>query len=203
MKKQLLWLTGLMFLCIPLTAQVHTLTFTCTVPPLPVANAGADTLVQCSLPFVLKGLASGGTAPYTVYWQPGNFLNDSTLLQPTATIAAQTSFTLNISDSNGCKVSDQVVIGCSTIGVDELIADAIRLIPNPSGGQFLLTGIPVTETPLRVTCQSLQGSLLAEQWLSPGQREILLDLSFLPAGAYHLILHTPGSKLVHKLIIQK
>ncbi len=203
MKKQILWLSGLMLLCLPLAAQVHTLTFTYTAPPLPVANAGNDTVVHCNLPFTLKGVASGGTAPYTFYWQPGNLLNDSSLLQPTANISTQTTFTFNVIDNKGCIISDQVEVTCFVIGVEEAGAGTLRLIPNPSAGKFMLSGIPVSEAPVQITCLSLQGSLLAEKWISAGQRDALLDFTSLPAGTYYLTLTFSDKKLVHKLIIRK
>ena len=199
----MLWLQGLLLLCIPLSAQVHTLTFSYNSPPLPVANAGNDTLVQCSIPFTLNGIASGGTAPYTFRWQPGNLLNDSTLLQPTGSITSQTTFTLYITDSKGCTVQDQVVVNCSHIGVEEPTLDQTRLIPNPANGHFVIAGLPQSGTEIIVRCLSLQGALLATFRLSQGHPESSIDLSTFPSGMYMIILETPDSKMVHKLILQK
>jgi len=90
---------------------------TITVRPLPVANAGADkNLPGCSPTGVQIGGSptanGGGGAPYTYAWSPSTGLvPDSFVANPTVVgIASTTTYTVTVSDANGCTSSDQVII---------------------------------------------------------------------------------------------
>lgn len=80
-----------------------------TVNPSPIANAGADATVYygyapaaCT---TLNGSAGGGTSPYSFLWSNAA-TSDSTTVCPALT----TSYSLAVTDSNGCKSQDTVVV---------------------------------------------------------------------------------------------
>jgi hypothetical protein len=72
------------------------------INPLPIANAGNDTTVCRYSPVQLNGTASGGTPPYTYSWNPGYNLSDSTIANPIAIVAMDTTYCLTVTDSFGC-----------------------------------------------------------------------------------------------------
>jgi len=79
------------------------------------ANAGADKNVvygygsNCT---TLNGIASGGVAPYTLSWSGGFTANNSsTTVCPTTT----TSYTLTVTDKNGCTRSDDVIVNVNDV----------------------------------------------------------------------------------------
>lgn len=78
----------------------------------PSVEAGVNGYTCPNTPFALGGTptVSGGTPPYAYDWDFGQFLNDSMLSNPDATIIANTIFTLRVTDSNGCQNIDQVVV---------------------------------------------------------------------------------------------
>jgi len=53
---------------------------------------------------------SGGSGPLTYNWSPAGSLNNATILNPIATVATTTTYTVTVTDSNGCSNVDSVTI---------------------------------------------------------------------------------------------
>ncbi|MFN8395586.1 MAG: hypothetical protein U0176_13180 [Bacteroidia bacterium] len=84
-----------------------------SVNPNPVADAGADMDYCAGAPgFTIGGspAASGGTAPYFYLWNPSTDLSSDTVANPTATPATSRSYTLMVTDSNGCTAWDSMLV---------------------------------------------------------------------------------------------
>ncbi|GEM_PF-4301342 len=85
---------------------------TVEVREAPTADAG-DNVVSCDgQPVYIGGSpsASGGTPPYTYSWSPAASLDDATLASPLANPSVTTSYTLTVTDANGCTDMDQVIV---------------------------------------------------------------------------------------------
>lgn len=81
--------------------------------PTPVvADAGVNITVSVGALATLGGAptGSGGTAPYTYLWDNGSVLPDPSLNFPTA---GQFTFTVTVTDANGCSSSDIIVVNVS------------------------------------------------------------------------------------------
>ncbi len=76
-----------------------------SVNPKPAANAGPDQANCAGTNFTLNGKVTGGTAPYTYAWSNGATTADITVA-PVSTI----TYTLTITDANGCKGIDEAVV---------------------------------------------------------------------------------------------
>lgn len=79
-----------------------------TVFPVPSITAGPDR-------FILEGgsgllLGSGTGNGLTYVWSPSTWLNNATILQPTVTPLDDIMYTLTVTSSDGCVVSDQVYV---------------------------------------------------------------------------------------------
>ncbi len=82
-----------------------TTTATITQPPaLTVTISGPQTICNGSSGTLIAN-AGGGTKPYTYLWSTGS-TTDSTTVMPTST----TTYTVNITDANGCKTSTTITI---------------------------------------------------------------------------------------------
>ncbi|NLX12618.1 MAG: fibronectin type III domain-containing protein [Phycisphaerales bacterium] len=86
----------------------------CVVPPLS-ANAGPDKSI--CLPgtgsptsAVLDGSATGGTPPYTYFWETETGLDDPDVAEPTASPSSTTTYTLTVTDDDGTIASDTVKV---------------------------------------------------------------------------------------------
>jgi gliding motility-associated-like protein len=76
-----------------------------TVNPLPPADAGADITICLGFTTPLDG--SGGTQ---YLWSPATDLDDATLAAPTFSGLVSTTYTLTVTDNNGCVATDDVYI---------------------------------------------------------------------------------------------
>ena len=75
------------------------------VTPLPLVNAGIDTLGDCSNGILLHGSSSGTQ----FLWSPADALSDPTIPNPVATPKETTQYVLTVADNN-CFSSDEVII---------------------------------------------------------------------------------------------
>ena len=106
----------------PMTTTIYTLTVTdangcagidqvtITVNPSPTVNAGVDDNICSGTCATLNGLATGGTPAYTYAWSPITGLSNSNIANPQACPTATTTYTLTVTDSNGCQDSDSLTI---------------------------------------------------------------------------------------------
>ena len=83
-----------------------------TVNPKPLADAGADAVIISGDSVVIGGTptASGGTPTYTYSWTPISDLDNASFANPTASPAVNTTYTVTVTDSNGCTDSDDVTV---------------------------------------------------------------------------------------------
>ncbi|MFH2096681.1 MAG: PKD domain-containing protein [Bacteroidota bacterium] len=83
-------------------------------------DAGQDQTVCPGTTVTLGGspTAGNGAAPYTYAWSPGTGLSSTTASNPDATVATTTTYTVTITDSGGCVVSDDVTITVTLPYVD-------------------------------------------------------------------------------------
>lgn len=83
-----------------------TLSTTITALSLPIITVSKSNDIDCSNNF--SQLNATGGKQYT--WQPGKFLNDSTVSNPIATLSSSTLFLVNATDNNGCKNTDTITV---------------------------------------------------------------------------------------------
>ncbi|MFC2100844.1 T9SS type A sorting domain-containing protein [Bacteroidota bacterium] len=176
--------------------------FSYVTPPLPIVSAGNDTAIMPGQPIMLHGTVGGGTSPYSYYWSPGTYLNDSALLQPTAIITQSTSFTFNVTDANGCEESDDINITVTPVGIAELLKKTHTLYPNPSDGIFIINGIPSNVEKIQLKIKNICGDLINIMQLIPDNSRFETDCQHLSPGLYLLELSYEGEVFVMKLIIR-
>lgn len=87
-----------------------TATVTVSVFPPPTVSAGPDVTICNGSSTVLNGTSSGNT----YNWSPSSSLSSGTVSNPTATPTSTTSYTLTVTDVNGCTNTDVVVVNIAT-----------------------------------------------------------------------------------------
>lgn len=106
-----------------------------TVNPLPVADAGSD---QTICDGDATNMAASGAVQYS--WNPASDLADPTSPTTQASPTATTSYTVTVTDANGCTDTDDMTISVNPLpvidaGVDEAICDQQSVQLNASGAQ--------------------------------------------------------------------
>ena len=114
------------------------------VNPLPVVNAGNDTSVCDDGTVVVLGddtTAIGSGPPFTYVWVPNANLDFDSIANPTFTPSGPgiDTFTITVTDTNGCILTDTVIITIDTLpvvdaGVDTSICN--------DGNAYQLGGLP-------------------------------------------------------------
>jgi gliding motility-associated-like protein len=103
--------------------------------PLPVANAGADTIIAEYQHLQLNG--SGGLL---YRWSPAQYLSNATISNPIATLPVDQTFTLKVTNADGCTDEDQVHI--KVYKGPELYVPT-GFTPNKDGKNDMLHVLPV------------------------------------------------------------
>jgi gliding motility-associated-like protein len=95
-----------------------------------MANAGSD-IIKCEGETVMFNLPNNGvstnpnqngTGPYTYSWEPVEGLSDPTVLNPECSVTATTTYTLTVTDANGCSDTDQMNVSITLSAVANLEA---------------------------------------------------------------------------------
>lgn len=119
---------------------VATVTTTVAPLPLPTADAGVGASVAEGNSFQLNGSGTG-TGTITYLWQPATYLNDPAIANPFTSPTQSITYTLMVTDANGCMASDTLNIkyigGC--IGSEEDVFVANVFSPNGDGNNDILT----------------------------------------------------------------
>ncbi|MES2427707.1 MAG: PKD domain-containing protein [Bacteroidota bacterium] len=87
---------------------INTLTHTIKVKPIPTVNAGPDATILAGGSTVLHGKASGDNITYS--WFPTTGLSNSTIADPVVTLNNDVTYTLTVTNEEGCSVTDSITV---------------------------------------------------------------------------------------------
>jgi hypothetical protein len=180
--------------------------FTVVQPLLLDCNAGQSQVVNPGSVLQLGGqpAAWGGSPPYAFAWSPSYGLNDPTLPNPTLTADSAITYTLNVTDDQGCTASSAVEILLST-GVEKITApqEEFAIFPNPLQDNRLIihrTG-SITGGRWMVSISNITGSEVYRGNFDGYQASVEIPFSGNNGGIYIL---TIGTERVYrfKLVVQ-
>ncbi|MCD4791899.1 MAG: T9SS type A sorting domain-containing protein [Bacteroidales bacterium] len=100
-----------------------------------IADAGADVEITTAGNVIIGGnpTASGGTTDYLYSWSPYESLDDNTLANPTASITETTTYSVLVTDDNGCSENDEIIVTLAVVSVNDLVSGvSCSIFPNPS-----------------------------------------------------------------------
>lgn len=146
--------------------------------------------------------AAGGTHPYTFDWsgQPNQKFS-------TATGLSAGSYTVTVTDYNGCDLGTTTVTVDNNTGLEEDLNQAgienFEIYPNPSNGILHLNLDLVRPEALGISLFDANGKLVFSQDLSQRmQVKETLSLEALPAGMYMLSLRTSTGSAHTKVVLK-
>ncbi len=154
---------------------------TLTINPVPSANAGADVAICTGSNTTLNASGSNGNAPLSYQWSPSSGLSNPNIVNPVANPTATTTYTVMVTDGNGCTHTDPVVVTVNplptltvndTICAPNLLTYSVLLftngntvtatlgtVTNNGGGNYTVGGVPtgsdvtITSTITATGCQ--------------------------------------------------
>ncbi|MFH2143462.1 MAG: T9SS type A sorting domain-containing protein [Bacteroidota bacterium] len=129
-----------------------------TVNSLPVANAGSDDDL-CPGQSTIQLSASGGTG---YVWSPTTGLSDPNIFNPVANPGTTTTYTVTVTDINGCSNTDNVLVTVNTLpvayaGTDQAICSLNSATLTATGGSSYYWS--TTETTTSITVSPLSSTI--------------------------------------------
>jgi gliding motility-associated-like protein len=104
-----------------------------TLGPIPINDIGGPTVDAGSDSTICQGdsltiggspTATGGTSPYSYSWTNGSSLDNDTLANPKAGPSSTTTYTVTVTDDNGCNGSDQMTLNIAAPATVDAGADS-------------------------------------------------------------------------------
>lgn len=138
----------------------------------------------------------GGTSPYTYQWSDGQ-------VGLTATGLFSGTYTVTVTDVNGCSFSAQVFVG--TVGISQINSGiySLGITPNPSGGIIHLTGDLQQPSYLTIALYSVQGSrVFYSHFKEVKALNKTLNFENLGKGVYVMELITQSGIIHRRLVIE-
>ncbi len=126
-------------------------------------------------------LSATGGGSYS--WTPTAGLDDPNSATPIATPDSTTTYTVLVTDTNGCSSSEMLTVtidSSNTIAENQL--DQFLVYPNPSSNKVYIRPLG-NNTSFKTTLYSLGGSLIEEKTVS-NSPQIVLDIGLLARGTY-------------------
>ncbi len=134
-------------------------------------------------------------------------LNDAVVYGDLDTSEPGTStLSLSVTDEAGNEASTSVDItveDCNPESVDAALSAKFELFPNPTQGQFVLSGAAVDADDATVTVYNVVGELVAEYTQLNLNAQVTLDLSEQASGMYMLYINTAEGTAAKRVILSK
>ncbi len=180
-------------------------TIVLSTPKALVVNAGADTTILLHDQIYLGGSPTSehGKPPYSYNWTPVVGLNDPYSPNPMAAPEDTTTYTLEVTDSNGCSSISAVTINVLVLGINEKSnQNDITLYPNPSSDKLFIhfrSKIGKVE----ISLATMNGTITQQKTLFiENESTHELDINSEAIGAHCLTIESKDFKISRSIIIK-
>lgn len=160
-----------------------------SVNPLPVITAGTDTTIYNGNSYLIQAYALTGV---TYEWLPSAGLSNAFILNPKATLTETTTFSLTVTDINGCIANDDIII--HVVPYPEIVVYN-TFTPNLDGvnDTWVVENISLyPENHLRI--YNRNGHIVYEKTEYNNEWDGKYFGSDLPAATYYYVLEISGFK---------
>ena len=199
----------LLCLCILNCTQGHSqavLNFTVKQsPPLTVTTL-KDTVLKKGDSIQLSVVVTGGSGSYTYSWTPVSGLNKADILSPVAVVDTTITYTLKVSDPNGCSKVSAVQLKVTTITALDPIATelGLQIFPSPNNGTFFITTRkPLNERYILIELFDALGNQVYKETVN-GMQKLQRKIQMAAAGSGIYFIRLTGRKFSHtaKIFVQ-
>ncbi len=194
-----------LFLSITVNGQ-HRIIFTYDQNPELITDAGKDQALVSGDIITLGSpeTATGGSEDFIYQWDPVEYLNDATSSNPKAKPHNPITYTLTVTESNGCIGRDTVIISIATQLPDNLILEQFDVFPNPTNGiiNIRLKSDEILNSP-EIFLLNNEGRILIHKKLPSDQYiEESLKLDLFSKGIYFIRLKETDNIATKKILLK-
>jgi lysyl endopeptidase len=144
---------------------------------------------------------AGGTPPYTYVWSNGQSTANSNSSTNTITGLAAGNYNVQVTDGNGCVVSESILVSTNT-GVEEQSIEAlVSVYPNPAK-DMITVELPAGKNADVFELFNVIGSRI-DTFSVAGKQKFSVDLKTFAKGVYFLRMNVDGQLITKKIIITK
>ncbi|MFH1320953.1 MAG: T9SS type A sorting domain-containing protein [Bacteroidota bacterium] len=142
-------------------------------------------------------IVSGGTQPYSYQWDNG----DTTATADSLCVGV---YYINITDANGCMMTDSAIVDIIDRLKDFSFADQINIYPNPNSGEFVIEINIDKPQNMLVKLFDLKGQLMLEEDINKisGIYRKTINLKGYSKGVYHLQILVDGVVVNRNIVVQ-
>lgn len=139
----------------------------------------------------------GGTPGYTYVWSNGG-------TNSTITGLAGGTYTVTVTDANGCETVDSVTVSTLTGVSAAALPGQVQIFPNPTSGKFTISYELQGQGPIEVRVVNAIGQMILERENLNGPAGSLeVDLTHKSAGVYLVIFRQGNTRLVKKVQVKR
>ncbi len=161
-------------------------TSTASVTP---ENSGNDGAININV--------SGGTPTYTYSWSgPNGFTATS---QNISGLVGGT-YSVTITDANGCSSTISSIVVQSNVGIEELANGEFIVFPNPSTGLFNVELIGQANEEFTVSVVDIAGRVVYQE--VTGESAFTIDLTNAAAGSYTVAIQTLQHTMMKRVVVK-
>ena len=163
--------------------------------PVVVASSPEPYLGQDTTMCLYTDLTLDAGSGFTAYsWTGGS--STTNLLTVNSSSAGTQSYSVLVTDANGCQGSDNITVTYVVCGgTDDIASQTIVLWPNPAGSFFYISGLSSIAD---IMIFSLTGQLVLNENVADNA---IIRLPVLEPGIYQVIIQTDVNRVVQKLVI--
>lgn len=173
-----------------------------------IVDAGSDATIDVGFSTMIGGspTATGGTGNLTYKWSYAEYLNNSSLANPTAEPPGTVNFTVTVVDEKHCSAIDEIqvtVIGGTA--VDEINSDlGFKIFPNPSSGVVTISINQIISSEVQIDIINLAGQSIHQTILSNPGSSISTDINLaeLSKGSYILRISSESNTFYRHIILK-
>lgn len=139
-------------------------------------------------------VVTGGTPGYTYMWMPGMYST------PTVSGLAPNTYTVSVTDKNGCYNYTTVTI--TATGIYALTSNnGVKIYPNPTSDLLTIEINPTNAGKTKITILNILGEMVYEENVTADKLpKQTIDISKLPQGVYFAAIQFAGRTITNKVV---
>ncbi len=175
-----------------------------SINQLPTVDAGSNSAIYQGYSTIIGGLpTASGSSPFSYSWIPSIGLDSNNVDNPIASPSATTTYTVIVTDVNGCSNSDSVLVTVNVLTGISQTANGINLsvFPNPTNDELNVTGSKIADGEYQFELRNVIGQTMFKDNIVVTDHSIQKQYSManFSEGMYFLIIENEKTRFTIKV----